>query len=60
MKVQVFSNRPSPAIAIYGPQKAIREGAQEQGADTVKFRYFYVDDGLVSVPSEAKAVDLLQ
>ncbi|XP_034163934.2 uncharacterized protein LOC117598271 [Pangasianodon hypophthalmus] len=62
MKVHVFGNRPSPAVAIYGLRRAIREGAQEHGADTVKFveRHFYVDDGLVSVPSEAEAIDLLQ
>ncbi|KAI2644797.1 Paraneoplastic antigen-like protein 5 [Labeo rohita] len=62
MKVHVFGNRPSPAVAIYGLRRAIREGAQEYGADTVKFveRCFYVDDGLVSVPSEAEAIDLLQ
>lgn len=28
-KVHVFGNRPSPAMAIYGLQRAIREGAQE-------------------------------
>ncbi len=62
MKVHVFGNRPSPAVAIYGLRRAIREGAQEHDADTVKFveRHFYVDDGLVSVPSEAEAIDLLQ
>lgn len=49
-------------MAIYGLRRAIREGAQEHGEDTVKFveRHFYVDDGLVSVPFEAKAIDLLQ
>ncbi|XP_047671761.1 uncharacterized protein LOC125145112 [Tachysurus fulvidraco] len=62
MKVHVFGNRPSPAVAIYGLRRAIREGAQEHGADTVKFveRHFYVDDGLLSVPSEAEAIDLLK
>ncbi|KAL0159384.1 hypothetical protein M9458_043109, partial [Cirrhinus mrigala] len=62
MKVHIFGNRPSPAVAIYGLQRAIREGAQEHGADTVKFveRNFYVDDGLVSIPSEAEATSLLQ
>ncbi len=62
MKVHVFGNRPSPAVAIYGLRRAIKEGAQKHGADTVKFveRHFYVDDGLVSVPSEAEAIDLLQ
>ncbi|KAL1280079.1 hypothetical protein QQF64_014679 [Cirrhinus molitorella] len=62
MKVHVFGNWPSPAVAIYGLRRAIREGAQEHVADTVKFveRHFYVDDGLVSVPSEDEAIDLPQ
>ncbi|KAL3977608.1 alcohol-forming fatty acyl-CoA reductase [Sarotherodon galilaeus] len=47
MRVHVFGNSPSPA---------------KYGADTVKFveRHFYVDDGLVSLPSDAEAIDLLQ
>lgn len=62
MKVHVFGNSPSPAVATYGLRRAIREGAQEHGADTVNFveRHFYVDDGLISVPSTAEAIDLLQ
>ena len=62
MRVHVFGNSPSPAVAIYGLRRAIAEGAQKYGADTVKFveRHFYVDDGLVSLPSEAEAIDLLR
>ena len=62
MKVHVFGNAPSPAVAIYGLRRAIEEGAQKHGADTVKFvkRHFYVDDGLISLPSEIEAIDLLQ
>lgn len=62
MKVHVFGNAPSPAVAIYGLRRAIDDGAQKHGADTVKFvkRHFYVDDGLLSLPSEAEAIDLLQ
>ncbi len=62
MRVHVFGNSPSPAVAIYGLRRAIAEGAQTYGTDTVKFveRHFYVDDGLVSLPSEAEAIDLLQ
>ncbi|XP_014824793.1 PREDICTED: uncharacterized protein LOC106904820 [Poecilia mexicana] len=62
MKVHVFGNKPSPAVAIYGLRRAIREGAQKFGADTIDFveRHFYVDDGLMSVPSETEAIDLLQ
>ncbi|KAI7804924.1 hypothetical protein IRJ41_023810 [Triplophysa rosa] len=39
MKVHVFGNSPSPAVAIYGLRRAIREGAQEHGTDTVDFVY---------------------
>lgn len=62
MKVHVFGNSPSPAVAVYGLRKAIEAGAKDYGADTVKFveRHFYVDDGLISVPSPAEAIDLLQ
>ncbi|XP_059837241.1 uncharacterized protein LOC132400293 [Hypanus sabinus] len=62
MKVHVFGNSPSPAVAIYGLRRAIREGAQEHGDDTVKFveRHFYVDDGLISLRTEEEAIDLLR
>lgn len=62
MKVHVFGNVPSPAVTIYGLWRAIEDGAQKHGADTVKFgkRHFYVDDGLLSLPYEAEVIDLLQ
>ncbi|XP_011487025.2 uncharacterized protein LOC105356652 [Oryzias latipes] len=62
MKVHVFGNSPSPAVAVYGLRKAIKAGAKDYGADTVNFveRHFYVDDGLISVPTPAEAIDLLQ
>lgn len=62
MKVHVFGNAPSPAVAIYGLRRAITESVQEYGKDTVKFveRHFYVDDGLISMSSEAEAINLLQ
>ncbi|XP_041926339.1 uncharacterized protein LOC121690066 isoform X1 [Alosa sapidissima] len=61
MKVHVFGNSPSPAVAIYGLRRAIRDGAEKYGADTVNFveRHFYVDDGLCSVPTDAEAIGLL-
>lgn len=37
MKVHVFGNSPSPAVPVYGLRRAIKEGAQEYGDDTVKF-----------------------
>lgn len=62
MRVHVFGNSPSPAVAIYGLQKAINAGVQKYDIYTVMFveRHFYVDDGLVSISSEAKAINLLQ
>ncbi|XP_067282594.1 uncharacterized protein [Pseudorasbora parva] len=62
MKVHVFGNSPSPAVAIYGLRRAVRDGAQAYGQDTVNFveRHFYVDDGLCSVPTDAEAIDLLR
>ncbi|TWW68203.1 hypothetical protein D4764_19G0000010, partial [Takifugu flavidus] len=49
-------------VAVYGLRKAIQAGAKDYGTDTVNFveRHFYVDDGLISVPSPAEAIDLLQ
>ncbi|XP_054867909.1 uncharacterized protein LOC129347292 [Amphiprion ocellaris] len=62
MRVHVFGNSPSPSVAIYGLRRAIKEGAHKHGADTVKFveRHFYVDDGLISVSTDNKAISLLQ
>ncbi|XP_067306911.1 uncharacterized protein [Pseudorasbora parva] len=62
MRVHVFGNSPSPSVAIYGLRRAIHEGAHKHGKDTVQFveRHFYVDDGLISVPTEAEAISLLQ
>lgn len=62
MKVHVFGNSPSPAVAIYGLRRTVRKGAQRYGQDTVNFveRHFYVDDGLCSVPTDAEAIDLLR
>lgn len=37
MKVHVFGNSPSPAVAVYGLRRANREGAQGHGDDTVNF-----------------------
>lgn len=51
MRVHVFGNSTSPAVVIYGLQRAIAEGAQEHDTDKVKLmeRHFYVVDGLVSL-----------
>ncbi|KAK0139185.1 hypothetical protein N1851_024265 [Merluccius polli] len=62
MRVHVFGNSPSPAVAIYGLRRAAQEGEQKYGSDSRHFveRHFYVDDGLISLPSETEAIDLLK
>ncbi|XP_065926153.1 uncharacterized protein [Magallana gigas] len=58
MKVHVFGNTPSPAVAMYGLQKTV-----ENADDDVKsyvYRNFYVDDGITSVPNSSEAVKLLK
>ncbi|XP_052791490.1 uncharacterized protein LOC128225631 [Mya arenaria] len=61
MKVHVFGNRPSPAVAAYGLRKAALTSSGELGLDVTDFimNNFYVDDGLTSVPSEEQAVTLI-
>ncbi|KAK7919305.1 hypothetical protein WMY93_010589 [Mugilogobius chulae] len=61
MKVPVFGNSPSPAIAIYGLRKAAELGQEEHGSSAKEFvfRNFYVGDGLTSVSSESEAIELL-
>lgn len=61
MKVHVFGNSPSPAVAIYCMRRAAQQGEQEHGTDAKLFveRQFYVDDGLTSVATPEHAVDLL-
>ncbi|XP_049341522.1 uncharacterized protein LOC125806060 [Astyanax mexicanus] len=61
MKVHVFGNTPSPAIAIYCMRRAAKKGEAEYGSDARQFveRQFYVDDALTSVTSPEQAIDLL-
>ncbi|KAM9320270.1 uncharacterized protein PAF06_004771 [Gastrophryne carolinensis] len=62
MKVHVFGNSPSPAVATYGLRRTALSGEKEYGTDARHFieRDFYVDDGLKSLPTEEEAIDLLQ
>jgi len=61
MKVHVFGNRPSPAVAAYGLRKTALISSSEFGLDVTDFimNNFYVDDGLTSVPTEEQAVALI-
>ena len=61
MKVHVFGNTSSPAVATYCLRKTAEVGEQEFGSDAKDFVHdnFYVDDGLKSVAKPAEAIDLL-
>ncbi|KAM9828380.1 uncharacterized protein ACBT44_022570 [Syngnathus typhle] len=61
MKVHVFGNSPSPAVAIYCMRRAAVEGEEEHGQDAKQFikRHFYVDDGLASTTTSEEAVEIL-
>lgn len=61
MKVHVFGNSPSPAVAIYCMRKAALEGEKEHGSDAKMLveRQFYVDDCLASVATPKQAIDIL-
>nr|XP_020483745.2 uncharacterized protein LOC109978925 [Labrus bergylta] len=62
MRVHIFGNSPSPSVATYGLRRAAIEREREYGARARQFveRNFYVDDGLVSLPSEQEAITLLR
>ncbi|XP_056093862.1 uncharacterized protein LOC130072671 [Rhinichthys klamathensis goyatoka] len=62
MKVHVFGNSPSPAVAIYGLRRAALHGVKEQDSEATQFvmRNFYVDDGLSSFPTDEKAIAVLK
>ncbi|XP_056410980.1 uncharacterized protein LOC130352649 [Hyla sarda] len=52
MKVHVFGNSPSPAVAIYNLRQAAQQG-ERHGQEATQFvmKNFYVDDGLASFSS---------
>lgn len=58
MRVHVFGNCSSPAVAIY----CLRQSVKGPEPDVKQFvnRDFYVDDGLKSLPTVETAVDLLK
>ena len=58
MRAHEFRNSPSPAVATYKLRKCV-EGADEAVQKFVHGN-FYVDDGLVSLPSSAEAIELLK
>ena len=62
MKVHFFGASSSPGCANFALKKAADDGGEEFGNDAESFirRDFYVDDGLKSVPTAQKAVDLIK
>ncbi|XP_053367622.1 uncharacterized protein LOC128541295 [Clarias gariepinus] len=62
MKVHVFGNSPSPAVAIYGLRRAVLLGEDKHDAEVKQFviRNFYVDDGLASFPTSEEAITVLK
>ncbi|XP_061191617.1 uncharacterized protein LOC133199804 [Saccostrea echinata] len=58
MRVHVFGNTPSPAVATYGLRKTVEKAEVE--VQNYVTRNFYVDDGLMSVGSSDEAINLLQ
>lgn len=62
MKVHLFGAASSPGCANFGLKHLAAEGQDRFNHSTVKFiqRNFYVDDGLVSVTSDAEAIQLVK
>ena len=58
MTVHVFGNTPSPAIATYGLHRSIEQAPAE--VRNFVENNFYVDDGLVSLPDENSARNLIE
>ena len=61
MKVHIFGNTSSPAVANHRLRKTAKVKESKFGSDAKAFvdRNFYVDDGLHSAPNTEKATDLL-
>ena len=60
MNVHLFGNGPSPAVATYGLWRTAAYGEEEYDEKAKKFicRNFYVDDGLASLPTAQRTIDL--
>ncbi|XP_056376093.1 uncharacterized protein LOC130273395 [Hyla sarda] len=62
MRVHIFGNSPSPAVAIYGLRHSARESETKYGSDVGSFveKDFYVDDCLKSTSTNEIAISLLK
>ncbi len=61
MRVHLFGNSPSPAVAVYGLRQAAKKAEADCGSDARRFidREFYVDDALKSFSTEEEAISVL-
>ncbi|XP_054652021.1 uncharacterized protein LOC129192244 [Dunckerocampus dactyliophorus] len=62
MRVHLFGNSPSPAVAVYGLRRAAKKAEADYGSDARELidREFYVDDALKSFNTEEEAVSVLR
>ncbi|KAK0144664.1 hypothetical protein N1851_017006 [Merluccius polli] len=62
MKVHLFGAASSPGCANFGLQHLAFKSQGQFDQNTIKFikRNFYVDDGLISVPSNVEAIQLIK
>ena len=62
MKVHLFDAASSPGCANFGLKRAADDGEQQFGEAAANFvrENFYVDDGLISVPSVKEAIKLIE
>lgn len=62
MRVHVFGNSPSPAVAIHGLHKSVQTSEFHVNPDVKHFmmRDFCVDDGLKSLPTVEATISLLK
>ncbi len=62
MVVHLFGNTCSPAIATFGLRKTAEDGEERFGRAAEEFVHndFYVDDGLMSRPTEDEAIKLVR
>jgi hypothetical protein len=62
IKVHVFGNHPAPAVANFGLPKAAKASEHEFTKDVKECvsSNVYVDDRILSIPSQEEATDLMQ
>ncbi|XP_038063112.1 uncharacterized protein LOC119733815 [Patiria miniata] len=62
MKVHLFGATSSPGCANFGLRRIADDFESELGSEAANFvrRNFYVDDGLISVPTKEEAINMIQ